>query len=90
MMTHARSISKPLAYPCLSTRAIWTFLSDLIAQKVAAKAPLAGLVLDITKCFNILDRDLLKARLSAGFGPFALLVGENFGRLSCWSIGCAG
>ena len=87
MMMHARSISKPLVYPCLSTRAIWTFLSDLIAQKVAAKAPLAGLVLDITKCFNILDRGLLKARLSAGFGPFALPVGENFGRLSCWSIG---
>ena len=61
LMQHARSISKPLVSPCLSTRAIWTFLGDLISQKVSAKQPLAGLVLDITKCFNILDRGLLRA-----------------------------
>jgi hypothetical protein len=66
-MVHARNIAKPLVSPSLSTRAIWTFLSDLIAQKVEAKASLAGLVLDITKCFNILDRNLLKA-LMVRFG----------------------
>ena len=66
-MVHAKDIAKPLVSPSLSTRAIWTFLSDLIAQKVEAKASLAGLVLDITKCFNILDRNLLKA-LMVRFG----------------------
>ncbi len=66
-MVHAKDIAKPLVSPSLSTRAIWTFLSDLIAQKVAAKASLAGLVLDITKCFNIWDRNLLKA-LMVRFG----------------------
>eukprot|EP00435_Cladocopium_sp_Y103_P049129 s90_g14.t1 len=60
-MRHARSIAKPLVAPCLSTRAIWTFLGDLISRKVAAKSPLAGLVLDIVKAFNILDRGLLRA-----------------------------
>ena len=60
-MRHARSIAKPLVAPCLSTRAIWTFLGDLISRKVAAKFPLAGLVLDIVKAFNILDRGLLRA-----------------------------
>ena len=60
-MRHARSIAKPLVSPCLSTKAIWTFLGDLISRKVAARSPLAGLVLDIVKAFNILDRGLLRA-----------------------------
>eukprot|EP00435_Cladocopium_sp_Y103_P001735 s1756_g1.t1 len=60
-MRLACSNAKPLVSPCLSTRAIWTFLSDLISRKVAAKSPLAGLALDIVKAFNILDRGLLRA-----------------------------
>ena len=47
-MSHARSISKPLVSPCLSTRAIWAFLGDLISSKVSAHKSLAGLVLDIS------------------------------------------
>ena len=61
LMVHAKAISKPLVSPCLSTRAIWTFLGDLISCKASARQPLAGLVLDITKCFNMLDRHLLRA-----------------------------
>ena len=72
-MRHAKEISKPLVSPRLSTRAIWTFLSDLISRKVAAQGSLAGLVLDITKCFNILDRRLLRA-LMIHFGFPALVV----------------
>eukprot|EP00435_Cladocopium_sp_Y103_P013827 s4592_g3.t1 len=67
-MRHARTIAKPLASPCLSTRAIWTFLGDLISRKIAARSSLAGLVLDIVKAFNILDRGLLRAiMLRLGF-----------------------
>eukprot|EP00435_Cladocopium_sp_Y103_P026715 s1617_g6.t1 len=67
-MRHARAIAKPLVSPCLSTRAIWTFLGDLISRKIAARSPLAGLVLDIVKAFNILDRGLLRAiMLRLGF-----------------------
>jgi hypothetical protein len=72
-MRHAKEISEPLVSPRLSTRAIWTFLSDLISRKVAAQGSLAGLVLDITKCFNILDRRLLRA-LMIHFGFPALVV----------------
>eukprot|EP00435_Cladocopium_sp_Y103_P039448 s2037_g10.t1 len=70
-MRHARSIAKPLVSPCLSARAIWTFLGDLISRKVAARSPLAGLVLDIVKAFNILDRGLLRAvMIRLGFDGF--------------------
>ena len=72
-MRHAKEISEPLVSPRLSTRAIWTFLSDLISRKVAAQGSLAGLVLDITKCFNILGRRLLRA-LMIHFGFPALVV----------------
>ena len=75
-LRHARAISKPLVSPCLSTRAIWTFLSDLISRKVASSHSLAGLVLDITKCFNILDRKMLRA-LMVHFGFPAQVV-------DCW------
>ena len=81
LMRHARSISKPLVSPCLSTRAIWTFLGDLISHKVSAKQPLAGLVLDITKCFNILDRGLLRA-LMLRFGFPELIVDAWLAMLS--------
>ena len=61
LMVHARSLSSLLASPALSTKAIWTFISDLVSHRQSVGQPLCGLVLDIVKCFNVLDRRLLKA-----------------------------
>ena len=73
LMSHAKAISKPLVSPCLNTRAIWIFLGDLISSKISAHKHLAGPVLDITKCSNILDRRLPKA-LMLRFGFPAVIV----------------
>ena len=61
LMIHARSLSDMLVSPALSTKAIWTFLADLIARRISEGSKLCGFVLDIVKCFNVLDRNLLKA-----------------------------
>ena len=61
LMAHARSLSDMLVSPALSTKAIWTFLADLISHRISEGRSLCGFVLDIVKCFNVLDRHLLKA-----------------------------
>ena len=69
-MQHARLLAVPLVSPSLSTRAIWTFVSDLIAKRVSQGRPLSGFVLDIVKCFNVLDRGALRLFLDRlGFDP---------------------
>ena len=60
LMIHCRSLSSLLVSPTLSTKAIWTFISDLISHRLGAGKQLCGLVLDIVKCFNVLDRKLLQ------------------------------
>eukprot|EP00438_Fugacium_kawagutii_P015502 Skav201350 [mRNA] locus=scaffold2643:37261:41997:+ [translate_table: standard] len=60
LLVHANSLRMPLVSPKLSTRALWYFLTDLISTRMGSHSGLCGLVLDITKCFNILDRRLLR------------------------------
>ena len=61
LMVRARLLSTTLVSPALSTKAIWVFLGDLISKRSSEGRPLCGFVLDIIKCFNVLDRGLLKA-----------------------------
>ena len=60
LMVRARHLSNLLVSPVLSTKAIWTFIGDLISKRTTEGSPLCGFVLDIIKCFNVLDRGLLK------------------------------
>ena len=70
LMIRARSLSTTLVSPALSTKAIWTFLGDLISKRSSQGRPLCGFVLDIIKCFNVLDRGLLKTLFDQlGFDP---------------------
>eukprot|EP00438_Fugacium_kawagutii_P030029 Skav210980 [mRNA] locus=scaffold712:336637:344883:- [translate_table: standard] len=80
LIGHVASLRMPLVSPRLSTRALWYFLSDLISTRMGSGVGLCGLVLDITKCFNILDRRFLK-QVMVHIGISALLVDAWFSAL---------
>lgn len=51
--------------------ALWCFVADLLSSQVNGGGSLCGLVLDITKCFNILDRNLVaQVMIKAGCPSF--------------------
>ena len=49
----------PTVGPRLSTRSLWGFVSDFVAEEAASGHAPTGLVLDIVKAFNVLRRPLV-------------------------------
>ena len=59
MMEICQVHALPTVGPRLSTRSLWGFVADFVAEEMhAGKAP-TGLVLDIVKAFNVLRRPLV-------------------------------
>ena len=49
----------PTVGPRLSTRSLWGFVSDFVAEEEASGASPSGVVLDIIKAFNVMRRPLV-------------------------------
>ena len=62
-LQHCRMFKVPLVAPNLSTRAIWYFLADKMDCDYGAGLRPCGIVLDIVKCFNTVQRPMIKAAL---------------------------
>eukprot|EP00438_Fugacium_kawagutii_P016749 Skav228882 [mRNA] locus=scaffold2395:202260:205295:+ [translate_table: standard] len=73
LMRHARTLSLPFVAPHLSARSIWGWLGERIASQYRQRGSMAGLVLDVVKCFNVLPRVILMAIMTRlGFDPTTL------------------
>ena len=69
-MQHARTLATSTVRPCLSTRSIWGFQVELIAEFLSNSISPCGLVLDLIKAFNVVCRPFLLAlMLRLGFQP---------------------
>ena len=62
-LQHCYTFKVPLVAPNLSTRAIWYFLADKLDCDYGAGLRPCGVVLDIIKCFNTVQRAMIKAAL---------------------------
>ena len=63
LLQHCRNFKVPLVAPNLSTRAIWHFLADKMDSDYGSGLRPCGIVLDIVKCFNVVQRAMIKAAL---------------------------
>ena len=69
-LVHTKQYAPSLVNPRLSTRAIWTFLADYCDRATQRRRPLCGVVLDIIKAFNVLNRHFVLALLQhLGYDP---------------------
>lgn len=66
-LKHVEGFAPPLVKSRLSTKAIWCMLADYFDRATQQRRPLCGVVLDIIKAFNVLNRELL-LRLFAKLG----------------------
>ena len=74
-MQHARTLATSTVRPCLSTRSIWGFQVELIAEFLSNSISPCGLVLDLIKAFNVICRPFLQAlMLRLGFQPTIVLA----------------
>ncbi len=62
-LRHCHTFKVPLVAPNLSTRAIWYFLADKLDRDYGSGLRPCGIVLDIVKCFNTVQRTMVKAAL---------------------------
>ena len=75
LMEHARTLATSTVRPCLSTRSIWGFQVELIAEFLSNSISPCGLVLDLIKAFNVVCRPFLEAlMLRLGFQPTIVLA----------------
>ena len=78
LMQHARTLATSTVRPCLSTRSIWGFQVELIAEFLSNSISPCGLVLDLIKAFNdfnVICRPFLQAlMLRLGFQPTIVLA----------------
>ena len=58
-----RSLASELVSPCLSTRSIWSVQIEIAREFLSPHGDACGLVVDIIKAFNVLQRPLPKAAL---------------------------
>ena len=73
LLDNARTLSTATVQPCLSTRSIWGIQVELTAEFLKQHISPCGVVLDLSKAFNVVCRAFLRAlMLRLGFPPVVI------------------
>eukprot|EP00435_Cladocopium_sp_Y103_P020844 s1782_g5.t1 len=59
LLQRCQNLAMPTVGPRMSTRSLWGFVADFVAEEDAAGGSPSGVVLDIIKAFNVMRRPLV-------------------------------